>query len=66
MAGSTRYDASYKLHARDGKSWGTTAIVATGEHFADALAAGPLAGRNKAAMLLAADPIADKPNMKQP
>ena len=54
LAGQTRYDTSVRIAqwvqanglGMDG------AVYATGDNFADALAAGPLAGKNKAVMLL--------------
>ncbi|NMN02495.1 cell wall-binding repeat-containing protein [Bifidobacterium panos] len=52
QAGSTRYDTSYKLYARGGKSWGTTAIVATGAHYADALSISSYAYAAKAPVFL--------------
>ncbi|NMN02490.1 InlB B-repeat-containing protein [Bifidobacterium panos] len=52
QAGSTRYDTSYKLYARGGKSWGTTAIVATGANYADALSISSYAYAAKAPVFL--------------
>ncbi|WP_172146021.1 cell wall-binding repeat-containing protein [Bifidobacterium panos] len=52
QAGSTRYDTSYKLYTRGGKSWGTTAIVATGAHYADALSISSYAYAMKAPVFL--------------
>nr|WP_301538551.1 cell wall-binding repeat-containing protein [Bifidobacterium sp. DSM 109963] len=52
QAGSTRYDTSYKLYARGGKSWGTTAIVATGANYADALSISSYAYAMKAPVFL--------------
>ena len=52
QAGSDRYDTSYKLYTRGGGSWGTTAIVATGANYADALSISSYAYAAKAPVFL--------------
>ena len=45
VGGSDRYETAYKIYERgqDSGTWGSTAIVVTGENFADALSVSPLA-----------------------
>nr|WP_301538552.1 cell wall-binding repeat-containing protein [Bifidobacterium sp. DSM 109963] len=52
QAGPSRYDTSYKLYTRGGKSWGSTAIVATGAHYADALSISSYAYATKSPVFL--------------
>ncbi|NMN01644.1 BspA family leucine-rich repeat surface protein [Bifidobacterium panos] len=52
LGGQTRYDTSYLLYEQGGKSWGSTAIVATGAGYADALSVSSYAYAGKAPVFL--------------
>lgn len=52
LDGSTRYETSYKLYQQGGTSWGSTAIVATGASYADALSVSSYAYSAKAPVFL--------------
>ena len=52
VSGATRYDTSYRLYARGAGSWGSTAVVATGAGYADALSVGSYAYAAKAPVFL--------------
>ncbi|NMN02025.1 InlB B-repeat-containing protein [Bifidobacterium panos] len=52
QGGATRYDTSYLLYEQGGKSWGTTAIVASGAGYADALSVSSYAYAGKAPVFL--------------
>ena len=52
VSGSTRYDTSYQLYLQGKGKWGSTAIVATGENYADALSVSSYAYAAKAPVFL--------------
>ena len=52
LGGDTRYDTSYLLYEQGVGSWGTTAIVATGANYADALSVSSYAYAGKAPVFL--------------
>ena len=52
LSGSSRYETSYLLYERGGDGWGTTAIVATGAGYADALSVSSYAYAGKAPVFL--------------
>ena len=52
LGGSDRYHTSYLLYQRGGRSWGSTAVVATGSNYADALSVSSYAYAGKAPVFL--------------
>ena len=52
VSGSTRYDTSYQLYLQGKGKWGSTAIVATGSNYADALSVSSYAYAAKAPVFL--------------
>ena len=52
LGGADRYETSYLLYHRGRGSWKTTAIVATGEDYADALSVSSYAYKNRAPVFL--------------
>ncbi len=52
LGGSDRYDTSYLLYRRGGNSWGSTAVLATGSNYADALSVSSYAYAGNAPVFL--------------
>jgi putative cell wall-binding protein len=56
-AGGSRYETAERIHRLGQGSWGTTAIIANGGNYADALSISPFAFSEKAPVFLS-DPVA--------